>query len=96
MLFGELHTNVGFAHAVNYNGMKLKLISRQEIIRKRQALTRMGIRPAFMSDMSLRMRERINLRPTMRTVSTTFRSPIVSNVYNSVFCEKLTNPEWRK
>ena len=73
-----------------------KFIDRSEIIRKRAALIRQGIRPAFMSDMSYRIRDRIYIRPTPKGVSTTYVSPIISHVYNSVFCEKLTNPEWRK
>ena len=75
---------------------KKRLIERNGIIARRAALIRSGIRPAFMSDMSLRMKERINLRPTVRAISTTFRSPTVSRVYFSVFCKELTHPEWVK
>ena len=63
-----------------------RFIDRSEIIRKRAALIRQGIRPAFMSDMSYRIRDRINVRPTPKGVSTTYVSPIISRIYHSVFC----------
>ena len=72
------------------------LIDRSEIIHKRAALIRQGIRPAFLSNLSYRIHERMNIKPIIQGESTTHKSPIISRVYNSVFCEKLTNPEWRE
>lgn len=74
-----------------------KLIDRRLIIAKRHAVIRAGLKPSFTYGVnSFRIRERMNVKPSLHIPSTTFRSPIVSRVYNSVFCEKLTNPEWLK
>lgn len=74
-----------------------KLIDCLEILRKKQDLTRQGLRPAFISyASSYRVRERLNTKVVPHIESTTFKSPLISRVYQSVFCEKLTNPEWRE
>ena len=72
-----------------------KLIDRRLIIAKRHAVIRAGLKPSFTFS-TFRIRERMNVKPVTRAVTTTYRSPNVSQVYNSVFCEKLTNPEWLK
>ena len=74
--------------------MALKFIDRMEIIRKRQALIRQGLRPVSIGyDSSYRMRERKNIGIiTPRVISTTYPSRLVSGIYHSVFCQGVAKP----
>ena len=66
----------------------LKLIDRLEILRKKGDLTRQGLRPAHVGYASAyRVRERLNMKVIQPMQSTTFKSPLTSQVYFSVFCE---------
>ncbi len=66
----------------------MKLIDRMEIIRRKQALNRAGLRPVSIGyDSSYRMRERMNVNPVPSVVSTTYRSRLTSPIYFSVFCK---------
>jgi hypothetical protein len=67
--------------------VSMKLINRNEIIAKRQALIRAGMKPAFTFNSNHRIKERLNLSVPANMVSTTHRSPLVSRVYFSVFCK---------
>ena len=62
-------------------------IDRTEIIRKRGALIRMGSRLAAVSTEPIRIRERRNRSIHVPTVSTTFKSPLISGIYQSVFAK---------
>ena len=61
-------------------------VDRSEILSRRTALTRAGLRPAFTNTFKVRDREQVNRTPNTRIESTTFRSPLISSVYHSVFC----------
>lgn len=63
----------------------IKRISRADIIRMRADLTRQGLKPAFTNSFQVGEKVRINI--PQRSASTTFRSPLTSQVYFSVFCE---------
>lgn len=65
-----------------------RLIERMGIIARRSDLTRQGLKSAFVSyDSSYRVRERQNVKVIPSVESTTFKSPLTSQVYFSVFCE---------
>ena len=88
MSFGVFGIDAGIARDVNLNGEKMKLIDREAIIAKRQALIRQGLKPAFIGyDSAYRMKERQNVCRMPHVVSTTYHSPLTSRVYFSVFCK---------
>ena len=64
----------------------MQLITRQEIIQRRQALIRAGLRLAYIGN-SYRIQERNNVKTQSKIESITFRSPLISRVYHSVFCQ---------
>ena len=70
---------------------KSYLINRSEIIQKRQALIREGLKPAWISGTSAyRLKERINVNKILPKVeTTTYKSRLVSGVYQNVFCKGL-------
>ena len=68
----------------------LKLIDRLEILRKKGDLTRQGLRASHVGyESSYRVRERLNVKIIPRVRSTTFRSPLISGVYHSVFAPEV-------
>ena len=67
--------------------MALKLIERNEIIAKMHALSRQGLRPAFTPSIT-RIKERTQANMFVPyVVSTTYRSPLVSQIYQSIYCQ---------
>lgn len=67
--------------------MSLKVISRNEIIQRKQALIRSGNKQVFLAyDHSHRLKERANALKTLSCLTTTYRSRLISPIYESVFC----------
>ncbi len=65
------------------------LIDRRLIIAKQHALIRMGHRPQIgLSSNRIRERTHQNGASGLQgVVTTTYRSPLISGIYHSVFCE---------
>jgi len=78
---------VVYSLQINMERGNMKCIDRNEIIRRRAALIRAGMRPAFIFNSNYRIKERININRVPKVESTTFRSPLISQVYFSVFCK---------
>ena len=61
-------------------------LKRADIIARTHARIREGLK-ASVSSSSFRIHERENIKSIPKVQSTTFRSPLVSRIYSSVFCE---------
>ena len=69
---------------------KKRLLSRMDLLARKGELTRQGLRSSHVGYASAyRVRERLNVKVIPRVESTTFRSPLISGVYHSVFAPEV-------